>query len=160
MRNSKTIIVTVAVIILNLIIFSLIIFKTQSDSAAAGIKCFSNTDTRREFSSGRVITSKLTTLVILQENIMALSFKGSVTDEQRQYTVDRTMSLSVTRVGSSKIYHAYHHSLSKTPDDNTPEELFSHIQLDNFDYFYVNQIKDDTYIFDGLVLPIMTCSAF
>ena len=146
------------VLAINFSFFSVILLENKSTKNQLDIKCITENNTRKVFSSGNVVISELTTLIFLYKSAVTIIQKGAIADKHHQYRVDRTLHFAIRNIGNSNIYHVYKKKSTIMPNDNVPGELFENVELDGIDYFYVTNAFNNAYIIHGLVLPIATCS--
>lgn len=157
MKN-KIFISAIVIATLNIAVIMLIIFSRDDDVLPTNFECVSETEIKKEVSANNFVNMKLTILAFLQNHNMTIIYKGSANDNERQYSLEHSIKLSLKHLGKSNMYRVSSRSVNSSRSNNTPNDFYKKMLLDDIDYFYIIKTKSDEYIINSLTAPMLVCS--
>ncbi|MEW7001522.1 hypothetical protein M5585_20940 [Serratia ureilytica] len=92
-------------------------------AAPVHMNCQADTITKKRLASGDDLELKVTgSLFIYDEHHAMIVQRGDITVRGKTYSLDRKINFDIKRLDHG-FYMTTHREISKTPDDNAPDEL-------------------------------------
>lgn len=85
-------------------------------------------------------------------------YQGLMKSQSETLIIDRTFKLKIKKMSGSNIYQIVERKIDRLPDDTAPPGIVDQLQLDNIDYLYITQVKDNALLIQSVILPSMICT--
>ncbi|MEW5559227.1 hypothetical protein AB1287_03020 [Enterobacter asburiae] len=125
----------------------------------ATFECKSDIITRKSYVTGGSVELRLAG-VFLYDGKTSLNavYQGLMKTESQTLIINRTFSLKIKKMHGSNIYQIVERKIDRLPDDTAPPGIVDQLQLDNIDYLYITQVKDNALLIQSVILPSMICT--
>ncbi|BEN87301.1 MULTISPECIES: hypothetical protein [Serratia] len=143
------------------VILFIVLFRVLTPAAPVHMNCQADTITKKRLASGDDLELKVTgSLFIYDEHHAMIVQRGDITVREKTYSLDRKINFDIRRLAHG-FYMTTHREISKTPDDNAPDELIKEIPMLSLGIkngiFSMRKVRQDAYIVHGVLFPVTLC---
>ncbi|HAT4981782.1 TPA: hypothetical protein I9786_000101 [Serratia marcescens] len=139
----------------------IVLFRVLTPAAPVHMNCQADTFTKKRLASGDDLELKITgSLFIYDEHHAMIVQRGDIAVGDKIYSLDRKINFDIKRLDYG-FYMTTHREISKTSDDNAPDELTKEIPMISLGIkngvFSMRKVRQDAYIVHGVLFPVTLC---